>query len=452
MTLRIFTIGWLILLTIAGCTATPSPQLPNPDATATETAPDEGIATPIAQGETTPTVLPTLPPMPESPDTPTPADLFPTATTEGSTISLPIVGGVVASATIPASPTTALSATPGPIRATNTPEPTEAPTQPPTMNLRDDLPAITLESWERPAGDNGRCMHWLRNQYFTEADLNINLPRLQQLGAKWVLVVYADENSIKMAAPRFAEAGIIPIWRKMLRPHEQYFDWQRDIELVQSYGLPPYFQIYNEPSLGQEWVDGWEGPADEDLFYDHLMQASRDVYNAGGYVGWQFVSHTWLDRAFDEVEKRDGTKIFERFFFIPHSYGDNIPPNWTEDGRGVLGWRYFADHLQRRLGFIPPLIVGEGGWRINSLDEPRFPQMDDATHARYHVELFDWFRTGTVSNGDPLPDYLFAYCPWLIAERGDDNAWWDSFAGDRLQTIQAVSAMPPFERRFSWSP
>ncbi len=441
-----------MMMGVAACTpTTPTPLVLNEEATASPSVADD-VATPTGENLTTPTVITTLPTIPESLATPTTAEIVPTATGEGSTINLPIVGGPAATETAVAISSEVPGITPVLPPATETPEPTRTPTEPPTLNLRQDLPAMTLQAWERPAGDNGRCMHWLRNQYFTEQDLNTNLPRLQQLGAKWVLVVYADENIIKMAAPRFAEAGIIPIWRRMLRPFEAYYDWQRDVELVQSYGLPPYFQIYNEPSLGQEWTDSWEGPEDEQLFLDNLMQASRDVYNAGGYVGWQFVSQTWLSHAIDEVERREGTKIFERFFFIPHSYGDNIPPNWTEDGRGVLGWRYFADQLRQRLGYVPPLIVGEGGWRINSLDEPRFPQMDEATHARYHVELFNWFRTGTLSNSDGLPDYLFAYCPWLIAEKGDDNAWWDSFAGDRLQTIQAVSSMPPFERRSSWSP
>ncbi len=342
---------------------------------------------------------------------------------------------------------------PLPTATAERPTPTAPPRTPPRaatgpiLHLRADLPPMTLTQWERPQGDNGRCMHWSRNQYFSPEFMDANLPRLQLLSAKWVVVVYGDENVLHMAAPRFAEAGIIPIWRRMLRPHEQYHEWARDVELVKSYGLPPYFQVYNEPSLGQEWVDGWEGEKDQQLFLNNLMQASREVYNAGGYVGWQFVSQPWLDRAIDEAQMRNATRLFERFFFVPHSYGDNIPPAWTEDGRGVLGWRNFADQLHRRLGFVPPLIVGEGGWRINSHDEPRFPPMDETTHARYHVELFDWFRTGILSNGEPLPDYLFAYCPWLIAEKGDDNAWWDSFAGDRLITAEAIAAMPPFVRR-----
>lgn len=406
---------------------------------------------------------PTLAPPEDAPTTPSAS---PPAARNLTRLHLPLIAGAAPSPTAPpvavAPPTAVPPSTIPPSNPTATPP---RPTPPPQgvtiatpspepeaehLALREDLPALGLTDWPRPANDNGRCMHWLSDQYFTEEQLNINLPRLQQLGAKWALVVYADENIIKMAAPRFAAAGIVPVWRRMLRPFERYYDWERDVKLVESYGLPPYFQIYNEPSLGQEWTDAWEGSSDEGLFLDNLMQASRDVYNAGGYVGWQFVNQEWLHHAIDEVQRRQGTRLFERFFFIPHPYGENLPPNWTEDGRGVLSFTQWSDLLQQRLGFRPMMIAGEGGWRINGRDEPRFAQMDEATHARYHAELFSWFRTGTLSNGQPLPDYFFAYCPWLLSAKGDDNAWWDSFAGDRIQTIQAISIMPPFVRRFSW--
>lgn len=320
------------------------------------------------------------------------------------------------------------------------------------LTLRDDLPALSLRGdpvWPRPAGDNGRCMHFVRNQYFTEDVLNRNLPRLQQLGAKWVLVIYADENVLKMAAPRFAQAGIIPVWRKMLRPDEQYFNWKRDVELVQSYGLPPYFQLYNEPSLRAEW-GGTPDEKDKEEFLDNLMQATQDVYNAGGYVGWQFINMDWLRDALDELEQRKGTNVLERFFFIPHPYGLNHPPDYTQDENGALGFLFFADIFRNRYGFVPPMIAGEGGWKINNEADARFPKINDQLHRDYHIELFRWFQTGIMSNGQPLPDYLLAYCPWLIAAKGDDNAWWDSFAGDRTLTIEAVSNLPPFERKFSW--
>lgn len=362
--------------------------------------------------------------------------LSPTALGKAETFLPLVTGGEAATAT--------------PVPPTQAAETKGDEDRPPQMVLRDDLPALTLPEWPRPANDNGRCMHFLRTQYYTEQELDLNIARLQQLGARWTLIVYADENMLHLAAPKFAAAGIVPVWRKMLRPREPYFSWQRDVEIVTSYGLPPYFQLYNEPSLPAEWGERGPDEDDQEKFLNNLMQATQDVYNAGGFVGWQFVNEEWLKRALDELERRGGQRVLGRFFFIPHSYGLNHPPNYTEDVNGVLGFLFFARIFQERYGFVPPFIVGEGGWKINHDADARFPRIDDTLHRDYHVELFLWFKNGVLSNGEPLPDYLFAFCPWLLADKMDDNAWWDSFAGDRVLTIEAVSNLPPFVRRFSW--
>jgi hypothetical protein len=57
-----------------------------------------------------------------------------------------------------------------------------------------------------------------------------------------------------------------------------------------------------------------------------------------------------------------------------------------------------------------------------------------------------------LSNGEPLPDYLFAFCPWLLSDQFDPAAWFDSRSGDRTLTIQAVEALPPFVRQFKSLP
>jgi hypothetical protein len=182
----------------------------------------------------------------------------------------------------------------------------------------------------------------------------------------------------------------------------------------------------------------------------NLLQAARDVYNAGGYVGLQFVEEQWLREALYEIRLHGGEPIFGRMFFVPHPYGLNHPPSYQEDLNAVLGFLYFADAFQQELGFVPPMIAGEGGWKYGASDDNRFPRIDDVLHRDYHYEVFNWFRSGILSNGEPLPDYLFAFCPWLLASKMDDSAWFDSFAGDHVLTIEAVRNMPPFTRRFSW--
>jgi len=335
---------------------------------------------------------------------------------------------------------------------TSLPSPTRRPTRKPTptpepLNLRTDLPALSLRDWPRPADDNGRCMHFLPVAYYDGVDLDLQIGRLKELGVKWALVIYGDEIQLERIAPRFRDAGIMVVWRKGLRADERYFGWGRDVELLQRLGLPPYMQLYNEPSLPAEWG---KGEPNFDNFRENILQAARDVYNAGGYVGLQFVSDDWLRLTLRAIKERKGEAIFGRMFFIPHPYGLNHPPNYTEDLNGVLGFRHLAQVLQEEIGFVPPMIAGEGGWKFNASDDHRFPRIDDALHRDYHVEVFSWFRTGKLSDGTALPDYLFAFCPWLLSAKLDDSAWYDSFAGPRTATIAAVKAIPPFVRRFSW--
>jgi len=290
-------------------------------------------------------------------------------------------------------------------------------------------------------------MHFLGRPYYTDEELDVNIARMKELGFKWALVVYGDELHLQRAAPRFKEAGIMVVWRRMLRPYDLYYDWGRDIRILQEIGMPPYMQIYNEPSLPAEWEDR---PIDEKLFLKNFVRAARDVYNSGGYVGLQFVNDQWLVDALNALKARKGEAIFGRMFFVPHCYGLNHPPDYTEDVNGALCFLHFADIFQRELGFVPPMIVGEGGWKVGSDQDKRFPPIDEERHRDYHLEVYRWFCTGLLSNGQPLPDYLFAFCPWLIADKMDDRAWFDSFAGDRVLTIQAVREMPPCQRKFSW--
>jgi hypothetical protein len=205
-------------------------------------------------------------------------------------------------------------------------------------------------------------------------------------------------------------------------------------------------QIYNEPELAEEW-DG--RPISPTLYFDNFVQASRDIYNAGGYVGVQFINPGWLVDALNALKGRKGEAIFGRMFFIPHPYGLNHPPEYEEDLNSVLSFLHFADIFQREIGFVPPMIAGEGGWKYKAGDDRRFPSIDDARHRDYHLAVFNWFRTGKLSNGRNLPDYLLAFCPWLLFG-SDAGAWVDSFEGTRTLTVGAVKAVSGFVRRFSW--
>ncbi len=350
-------------------------------------------------------------------------------------------------------PTTTSTAAPG---ATQTPAAAPSATQSaapsstsaPVLVLRDDLPALTLRDWPRPANDNGRCIHFLPTGYYSPRDFEIQVPRLVGLQMRWVLALYSDENQLRLAATRFKAAGIVPVWRESMRAHQRYSSWDRDIQILNQIGLPPYMQIYNEPDVEAEW-DG--RPINRDQWIGNFLQSARDIYNAGGYVGIQVLDEEWLRVIIQEIKARKGERMFGRMFFIPHPYGLNHPPNYVEDDNTVLGFRGAADVFQKEVGFVPPFIAGEGGWKFKATDDNRFPMIDDKVHAAYHVELFNWFRTGKLSDGQPLPDYLFAFCPWLLAGQLEGAAWYDSFEGNRELTIAEVKKIPIFTRKFSWT-
>lgn len=350
-------------------------------------------------------------------------------------------------------PTPALTAAPTvSIAAPDTPGATQTatvtPTPPPPLPLRTDLPALALRDWPRPANDNGRCIHFLPTGYYSARDFDIQLPRLVDLQMRWALALYADENQLRLAASRFKAAGIMPIWRKTLRAYQRHYAWERDIQILNQVGLPPYFQLYNEPDVEHEW-DG--RAVNRDQWVANFVATAKDVYNAGGFVGLQVLDEDWLRAVIQEIKARQGERIFGRMFFIPHPYGLNHPPNYVEDDNGVLGYRTAAEVFQKEISFVPPFIAGEGGWKYKATDDDRFPMVDDKLHAAYHVELFNWFRLGKVSDGQPLPDYLFAFCPWILAGQMEGAAWYDSFEGERTLTIREVKRIPPFIRKFSWT-
>jgi hypothetical protein len=322
------------------------------------------------------------------------------------------------------------------------PSPVAATPAPPPMKLV-DWPAMTVQDWPRPANDNGLCIHNTAVAYNDEADIDLQISRLQAMNMPWTLIHYGDELQLLRAAPRYRDAGIMVVWRKNVRSYDRYYDWGRDVQLLLDMGVAPYMQLYNEPALPAEW-DG--KPIDQQLFLENFILAVEQVYNAGGYVGLQFVNDDWLLAALREIKARGGEQVFQRMFLVPHPYGLNHPPDYTADQNGVLGFLHQARLVEEEIGFVPPMIAGEGGWKWNATDDRNFPPIDAEMHRDYHVEVFNWFRTGVLSNGEPLPDTLFAFCPWLLSDRGDDSAWFDSFAGERTLTIEGVKAIPVFVR------
>ena len=114
-------------------------------------------------------------------------------------------------------------------------------------------------------------------------------------------------------------------------------------------------QLYNEPSLAQEWDA--EHPIDQSKFLSHLLPAIETVYSAGGYVGLQMIDPAWLTVSLGAIKEAKLEYTFDRLFFVPHPYGLNHPPEYDEDRSSVLGFREFAQVFAEAIGFVPIMIA-----------------------------------------------------------------------------------------------
>ncbi len=312
-----------------------------------------------------------------------------------------------------------------------------------------------LYEYPRPPDDNGIGIHFGLD--LRETSVETYTEKMTELRVRWCLLPHADELQLARAAKHMNSSGILPVSRWICQVDQNILDFVRFVKVLANLNLPAYVQIFNEPSDAREWRDGVPKPR---VFVARWCDHAARVAEAGGFPGLQVLDVKELRAVLAELKTRGATKVIDRMWLCPHPYGANHPPDYPydkrnqydhpgasvmTDGNTVLQFLEFAPVFEEELGTIPPFIAGEGGWQYGNGEDGRYAKIDDAAHARYHMALFDWFRTGFLSNGDPLPEYLFAFCPWILFGYEAD-AWYSWTTGTRQQTIDAIKAIPQFVR------
>jgi len=320
-----------------------------------------------------------------------------------------------------------------------------------------------LAKFPRPANDNGRGIHFSLD--VGDGMVATYIPKMVELGIKWALFYVGDEMQAEKVAVAAWNAGIMPVIRPKCKINGGQPNWVAFVQNIQKHNIPAYIQIYNEPGDNREWT-GEHTPSNYlSIFGPRWGAAAAQIYDAGGYPGLQTLSRDEIQAAVDAVKAGGRMDIFNRAFFSLHNYGVNHPPAYPydplnqkehpqatilDDDTAVLNLIEFAQWLNELVGFVLPMIGGEGGWIYGSADDNRYPKCEGASHAQFHVEMYEWFKTGLFSNGQPIPDYLFSVAPWILAGFVEAEAWYGGPLGDKPETINAVKAMPPFVRKFSW--
>ena len=273
----------------------------------------------------------------------------------------------------------------------------------------------------------------------TSEAIALDITRAKEMNLTWATLCYQSDEQLVRCASMIWEAGIMPVCRQVTTISIGH-PFDRDARVLIEKGIPAYIQIFNEPSDQREWRR--ERPKDYIQRWAQLWALkATEVYNVGGYPGLQCLHSAELEAAIDALGV--DSPVWERVWFCSHNYGLNHPPSWQEDHWCVLGFQFLAGVFETRLGFVPPIICGEGGWLHGASDDRRYPRIDGRLHAKYSREMYEWFLKGRLSNGEPLPVYLFAVCPWILSGASDE-AWYGYTT--KSATIQEVKQIPRFVR------
>ncbi len=308
-----------------------------------------------------------------------------------------------------------------------------------------------LRAFPRPPNDNGRGFSFGLDNRVDK--LEMQLPELAALGVKWVIFPnVGDELQAAECARRAWALGMMPIIRLKCQIDAGFPNWAGTVAAILEAGVPgAYVQIYNEPGDPREWKSG---RYNHDVYVQNWHNAALQVIAAGGFPGLQSLDQADLQDALATLTPADQAKVF----LCSHAYTSNHPPDYPydkgltvfDDDTCCLRFLEEAEWCKAITGIYPMTVVTEGGPVINQQEDSDYPRTDETLFAQYSVEIFEWFK-GLLSNGQALPDWLFAYCMWLWSDPDYYGfSWRDAGTGAILRqpAVDAVKAIPAFVRTF----
>ncbi len=266
------------------------------------------------------------------------------------------------------------------------------------------LGPLALQDFPRPAGDNGRGIHWVPTLKSTPEVVDRLVAEAKDMGMKWVVLLNDGTNvgDNDYLVQRLTENGIMPVMRLFT---DGLTPLSGDIEgMVRHYrqmGVE-YFQLYNEPNL---MVETHGRPPNVSDYLDLWIPAAKRVLAAGGLPGIGALSpqgemddRQFLTQMLAEVEARGEADLLDRTWLSVHNYTGARP---LSDPDGFLRFRQYDAIIQRALGRSLPMVGTEGGTHLGS-------HLSEEQQVKMVLGAYDHMAKGS----DP---YNFSYTYWIIA-------------------------------------
>lgn len=269
---------------------------------------------------------------------------------------------------------------------------------------------MALSDYPRPAGDNGRGIHWIPTVSQAPEVVDQYVNEAIAMGMKWV--VFLNEGARigdnDYLVKKLTQAGIEPVMRIYtpgVVPVEG--DLKKAVEHYTKLGVH-YVQLYNEPNLRVE-TNGQ--PADVDTYLDLWTAAAKEVIAGGGLPGFGALSpqgemddRAFLKQALQGLKDRGQENLLNQGWLAMHNY---TGPRPLDDPDGFKRFTQYNDVINQVLGRSIPIVGTEGGTHVTSAvsEEQQINMVTGAYNYMRHRE-----------------PYNFAYTYWIIAN-GHDSAW-----------------------------
>ena len=299
--------------------------------------------------------------------------------------------------------------------------------------------AMPLTAFPRPAGDNGRGMHWIPTTSSTPDVVDRFVRELSDMRVKWTVILNEGTDATRndTLVQQLTANGIEPIMR-VLTPGLQPLsgDLGAMVRHYKAMGVN-YFQLYNEPN--HEIENDGQTP-DVNRYLDLWIPAAKIVAANGGLPGFGALSPggptadspkrvddlEFLQTALKDIKARGETGVLDRAWLSAHNYMGDKP---LADPDGLLRVQRYDQIINDELGRSMPVIGTEGGSFVGgSVNEA--VQMSLVTSAMRYMK----------NSREP---YNFAYSYWVLANSlggGKDPSWeWQAlFQPDHTSPIVEV--------------
>ncbi len=274
-----------------------------------------------------------------------------------------------------------------------------------------NTPTTTAVNFPRPAGDNGRGIHWIPTVHSSKEVVDKYVNEAAAMNVKWAVVLNDGVNigDNDYLVKRLVEKGIMPVMRVYtsgLVPVTG--DLGALVKHYKAMGVS-YYQLYNEPNLAAENPDG---KPSVQRYLDVWLPAARKVVEAGGLPGFGALSPQgeandlqFLQQALQGVKARGAGGLLDSTWLSMHNYAAGQDIN---DKSGFARFKEYASVMERTLGRTLPIIGTEGGVYITK----------DVSESRQVQLVTDSYKY-MARQREP---YLLAYSYWVIAnEAGGGN-------------------------------